>query len=163
MGTTTAAAIRDRAEVVVKAITPTSDSLLAFTPWVKEAGQKFREAMEQNPAGAHRMYEVRTTGKDSELEVTNEDVEEHMVEVEVIVAYPQDARWGDDKARKRVMDQDRHAIEDAIGVRGSANFTNAFGVDATWRGATNLDGLIEEGNGVDFLVIKQLMSYFRAV
>lgn len=163
MGTTTAAAIVDRAILVIKAITPVSDTQLSFIPYQNEYGAKFRDVMLQNPAGAHRQYQVRFTGKDEELQVTNEDVEEHMVELEVVVAYPQDNRWGDALARDRVMDEDRHAIEDVIGVRGSVNFTSVYGVDATWCGATNLDNLYERRDGVDFLCIKQLMKFYRQV
>jgi hypothetical protein len=163
MGTTTAAAIVDRAILVIKAITPTSDTQLSFLPYQNELGAKFRDVMLQNPAGAHRQYQVRATGKESDLEVTNEDVEEHMIELEVVVAYPHDNRWGDALARDRMMDEDRHAIEDVIGVRGSVNFTTVYGVDSTWRGATNLNDLFERRDGVDFLVIKQLMSYWRQV
>jgi len=162
MGTTTADAIVSRAITVIKAIVPVTDVALQFTPFENELGADFREAMNAAPAGCHRQYQVRMSGAGRELEVTNEDVEEHMVELEVVIAYARDNRWGDALARDRVMDEDRHSIEDVIGVRGSANFTNAVGVDACWREA-DFEIPFERGSACDFLVIKQRMSFWRLV
>jgi hypothetical protein len=166
MATTTAAAIRNRAIVVIKAIAPTSDTQLRFIPWDNPAGADFREAMRAYPSGSTRQFQVRWTGRDVGTEVTNEDYKEQIVELEVVVAYAADHRFGAANAldRDRAMDEDRHAIEAVIGVTGSANFTAATGADACWREATNLDQLIERypKDGIDFLVIKQAMSFFRA-
>lgn len=165
MATTTAAAIRDRAIAVIKALVPTSDEKLRFTPYQNELGADFRKAMLDHPPGAHRMFQVRTSGRDRGIEVTNEDVEEHWLELEVVVAYPQDHRWGPENALDRddVMDQDQHMIEDAIGWRGSANFTTLTNADACWRDSLSAADPWERVDGVDFLVIKQLFSYYRSV
>src|SRR5688572_1357138 len=164
MGTTTTALIRDRAITVIKALTPVYDTQLRFIPFENEDAAAFREAMNAAPAGAHRQFQVRTTGAGRELEVTNEDVEEDMLEMEVIVAYGRDHRWGEQNALDRddVMKQDRIAIEGAIGVRGSANFTSANSVDATWLEA-DFDLPFERGPACDFLVIRQRMLYWLNV
>jgi hypothetical protein len=164
MATTTAAAIRDRANVVIHGLVPTTDSHVPFLPYLYEDEGDFRKWAEQNPQGAVRRYSCQMTGADREIEVTDEQLETHYVELEIIIAYPQSHRWGSAAAVKRaaVMEEDEHLIDDAIGVRGAVNFSPPF-ADATWRGVLNIDDRYEKGSGVDFLVIRQLMSYLRAV
>ena len=160
MATSTAAAIRDRAITVIKAIVPSSDSTLHFIPFENEFAADFRYAMNGAPDGGHRRFQVRTTGLGRGPTVTNSDVEERILELEVVVAYPQDHRWGADNALDRddVMEQDRNLIETEIGVRGAANFT-ASTADACWLDA-DFEIPFERDSACDFLVIRQRMSYW---
>jgi len=164
MATATAAAIRDRAIAVIKSLDPTVVSGDRFIPHRNEWGANFRDWALKNPASCVRRYQVRTTGADRPIEVTDEQLETHYLELEVVVAYPQTHRWGADAALDRddVMEADRFLIDDVIGVRGSANFSYPY-PDATWRGQLDVDVAYERADGVDFLVIKQLMSYLRDV
>jgi hypothetical protein len=58
-----------------------------------------------------------------------------------------------------IIEQDRVAIEDAIGLNGGANFTSAT-ADATWSGSQPDVVRSEE---VSFLVIPTTFGYWRVV
>lgn len=164
MATTTAAAIRDRAIAVIKTLTALTVPNDTFVAYRNELGADFRSWANANAQASVRRFQVRTSGADREIEVTDEQLETHYLELEIIVAYPQTHRWGADNALDRddAMEQDLHLILDAIGVRGSENFTPPH-ADATWREHLNVDDEHERGAVCDFLVIKQLMSYTRLV
>lgn len=164
MATTTAPAICDRAITVIGAIVPTSLSSgpgNRFLAYRNEGDADFETWATANPAGAFRRFQVRAVGSDRPVEVSNTDVESHYVELIVTVAYPQNARAGKQWAldRDRIMDEDRHAIEGAIGLRGGANFAGA-NPSATW-----IDGSVERQSvgAVDFLIIRQTMLFYRAM
>jgi len=161
MATTTADAIRDRALTVIEALTPDSLSETKYIRYRNEGDGKFEPWADANPVAAFRRVQVRTRGTDETPESSNHDVETHFLELEVRVAYPMTHRYGPDNALDRddVIEQDRHRIETAIGLRGAANFAGSY-PDATWRGG---ECSREPGVACDFLVIRQRMSYARTM
>jgi hypothetical protein len=161
MATSSSKAIRDRIITVVNGITPTLHAELPFVAYRDESGADFRRWARAHPQLCTRRVQARVLS-DEQGDIMNEDVEEHLATFEVIVAYAHRWRAGASFDRDNVMEEDRHAIEDAIGVLGAANFTPAT-ADATWREHVNASDPRESDEGVDFLVIRQLMSYLRAV
>lgn len=161
MATTTAAAIRDRAITVIAGLVPSSIPTDAYLPYRNDNDGDFRRFAEQNPASAHRLFQVRTVGTDRPVEATNGDVEFHYVDLIITVAYARSGRDGDGTAlgRDDVVDQDRHQIECAVGLNGAANFTPATNADCTWRNSEV--ARVEDGQACDFLVIRQTMSFYR--
>jgi hypothetical protein len=165
MVNTTASAIRQRIVDVIKALVPTVDIEVPFKPYLNQQAADFRSDCEQAPQGALRRFQVRDTGDDQPPAIVNSDIEERRVTFEIIVAYGQGHRWGADAALDRddAMSADQHKIEHAIGLNGRENFASSVNPaypDACWReGRTTR----EVGNGVDFLVITQTMSFFRAM
>ena len=165
MATTTAEAIRDRIITVIEALVPTTNTKDRFKRYTFDAGiDDFRKWATGNPQGSLRRFFVRTLGTDEIAEVSNGDVEAHYVDFLVLVAYPQTNHIGLTALdRDDAQDQDRHAIEGAIGLRGAANFAGAF-PDACYRGPVPSMKPVDRelGAGVDFLVITQRMSFYRA-
>jgi hypothetical protein len=158
---TTVESIRDRAIDVIEATAPSVLPSDEFRRYRNEGGADFRVWAERNPAGAWRRFQVRDTGDDEPPEVSNTDVEERRITLVVTVAYPQTSRAGKDGALDRddAMSSDQHKIEHAIGMCGRANFAPPY-PDACWR-----SGRTERvvGDGVDFLVITQTMSFRRTM
>lgn len=160
MGTTTAAAIRDRAITVISALVPISlrERFVAFR---NEEGAEFLKWAEANPDAAFRRFQVRDDGNDQPPNVSNSDVEERLVTLAIRIAYPQNSRAGVKNAldRDRVMSEDQFKIEKAVGYSGASNFTSP-NPDASWR-----DGRVRRvvGNSCDFLEIVQTMGYYRAI
>lgn len=157
--TTTAAAIRDRIVALIEALTPTSlvgdrfresrnEGAAAFAAWCEGPGK----------AAAWRRFQVRSTGEFQSPVVSNTDVELHYVTFEVRVAYPQTHRAGRAAALDRddVMREDQVLIESTIGLRGYANFASPHPVASWVEGSTTR----EVGEGVDFLVITQRMTFY---
>ncbi len=161
---TTAEAIRDRIiEVFESELVP---SLLPSDRWRayrNEYGADFIEWAETNPQGAFRRFQVRDTGEDAASEVTNVDVELRQVTFSILVAYPQDARYGRDQALDRddVSNADEHQLEQAIGILGRPRFTYPF-PDATWQSeGSSANRLI--GNACDFLEIVKVYTFYRSM
>lgn len=161
MATTTPAAIRDRAIAVVKALTPTSLSGDEYIPYRNEGDGDFRAWAETNPPACFRRFQIRTTGGTETPPVSNFDFEEHQVTLQVICAYPQTARYGEDQSLDRddVMDEDAFQIDKALGMQGGDNFTPATSADACWIGGSPRDR--EVGDGVDFLILTFVYIYKR--
>lgn len=161
MATTTAEAIRDRILTVIEAITPSSLSVDKFRRYRNERGADFVGWAEENQAAAFRRFQVRDDGSDAAPEVSDATTELRSISFTIIVAYPQTNRAGRDAALDRddLMSADQHAIEHAVGLRGYANFAGAY-PNASWT-----DGSVsrEVGDGVDFLVIRQTMRFYRSV
>jgi hypothetical protein len=165
MATTTDSAIRQRIIDAIKALVPSMDSETLFKPYKNQQAANFRSDAEQAPQGFVRVFQVRDTGEDQPPAIVNSDIEERRVTFEIIVAYPQTHRWGADAALDRTdaMRTDQHSIEHAIGLNGRENFSSSVNPaypDACWREGRTAR---EIGNGVDFLVITQTMSFFRSM
>ena len=156
---TTADLIRDRIIAVIEALAPTSLGT-RFKHFLDEDDADFIAWAMRNPTGALRRFQVDWTGDDAPPETSNTDYEERMVPFVITVAYPQSERFGKLNARDRrkVMSQDQHMIEHAIGLTGRLNFSPPTYPDAVWRsGRTSR----VKGNPVDFLVIEQSMAFLR--
>ena len=158
---TTAESIRDRIIAVIEALTPNHLQDIPYRAWRNEGQANFRAGANAGPAAAFRWFQVRDVGTDGPPEVSNTDVEYRTVIFEILVAYPQTHRYGEDNALDRddIMSEDQHQIEQAVGLSGYGNFTGS-NPHATWReGETER----EVGAGCDFLVIRQTMSFYRAM
>lgn len=158
---TTADLIRDRMIDVIEQLVPTVLPGDAFVRSTNEGLADFIAECEANPSGALRRFQVRDTGDDPVPLVTNSDIDEAMVTFEIYVAYPQDERAGDKNAldRDTASSRDANAIKHAVGLWGRANFSPPY-PDACWRGDVPRPRRI--GKGVDFLIIRQTMSFQRA-
>lgn len=158
--TTTSAAIRDRMLTVVEAVVPASHSGQRFARHREE--MDFRAWADANPAACLRRFSVRDLGDARPALVSNTDVELVRAIFEVVIAYPLNFRFGTGTAAlglEDVVDQDRHRIEHAVGMRGYANFTAATGAEAAWvEGET-----ARETSKVRFLVIAQTMEFYRSM
>lgn len=160
MSLATAKSIIDRVRDIIELVDPISLTSTRFRRVRAENGYAFREAQEKAVSGALRRFHVRVVSSDDVPETTNMDFAEYRLELEVIVAYPQTNRAGSDGALDRadVMDQDWREIDYQIGLTGRGNFADSH--DCTPLGCTKQ---IEEGQGVDFLVIRATYIYKRAL
>lgn len=157
---TTVAQIRDRMIDVIEALTPTSLAGDKFRAYRNEGAADFRGWAEGNgKSAAWRRFQVRDIGDDAPPDISNQDYELRSVWFEIRVSYPQTHRAGRDAALDRddVMAEDQHQIENAVGMRGRANFIAPNPIASWVEGSTER----EVGDGVDFLVIRQRMIFYR--
>lgn len=159
--TTTAESIRDRIIEVIASLTPTMLVGDRFIEFRNEGEGDFVGWAETYVAGCLRRFQVRDTGDDAPAEVTDGVTELRMVTFEILVAYPQSSRFGQDEALERddVIAEDLDQIEHAIGEFGRGRFV-APHPEAAW-----VDGsaITTTGNGVDMLVIQQTMVFWRSM
>jgi len=157
----TASAIRDRARVILAAIDPVSLLGDRFRDFRNEGTADFREWAEANAPGAFRRYQIRDVGTDEMPLVSNTVHELHRMTLEVVVAYPQSHRYGDDNAmdRDRVIDEDWDYICFNLGHTGRVHFFS--GHDCTPLGFTSKT--VERGDVCDFLVAEFEYEYQRAL
>jgi hypothetical protein len=164
VSTSTPQAIRDRIRAVVASIDPVSLIGDRFIDSRNEFSGDFREWAETNPAAAFRRYQVRADGHDEPPTVSNTVIEERRVVFEILIAYPQNHRYGDDGAMDRddVIDEDWDYLDFNLGICGKVNFTSTDtgSYDCTPLGCTKE---IERGDVCDFLVIRAEYQYQRAL
>lgn len=153
---TTAESIRDRIIAVIESLEPTSLSSDKFRSYRNETAG-FIEWCESSTTGAFRRFQVTETGADEPPETSSVADEQRRATFQVIVAYPQTGRYGEDQALDRhdIMREDQRLIERAIGMTGAANFTSPY-PDATWVSG---DTARESGEACDFLVVSQTMIF----
>jgi len=159
--TTTMDAIRDQIAKLIKALVPTSLAGDKFDEFRDEADADFEAAMQGNAQNAFRRYQVRHTGEDSTPESSNTDVEAHVVTFEIKIAYAQTARAGvtSARARDKLICEDQHLIQHAIGMAGYANFTGSQNPNASWMG-DEIPERTREG-GIDFLILRTSYRFYR--
>ncbi len=135
----------------------------AFRRYRNEEGADFRAWATANVAGALRRVQVRDTGEDHGVTVSNTDYDERQVTYTVLIAYPQNARAGRNNAMDRddLTDAEFHKIDYQIGIYGRGNFTVATSSDCTPLGLEKVG--VEHGQGVDFLVMRCTFTYRRIV
>lgn len=116
---TTAAAIRDAMFTLVKAIVPDIHAGQRFDPFRDE--MDFRESVEKSPSSCLRRISIQFTGDREAPAVTNTRVEEVSETVEILVAYPNDARHGAYKNRgiHDVIASDIRQLHHALHVANS--------------------------------------------
>lgn len=158
MALATAEAIRDQVYTLVEALTPTTLAT-KFLRYRNELGADFVEWAEKNPAAAFRRFQVREVGEDGEPDVSNSDLEAVETTFEIRIAYPQTHKYGPANAMDRddVAKQDWKQLKHTLGCDGRANFSSTN--DCTPLGATRER---EEGNAVDFSVIRMRVRYQRS-
>lgn len=158
----TAAAIRDRVRTLIEALLPTQLSADKLRSSRNEVGADFQDWAEKNPTSALRRFQARDDGEEDPPEVSNTDTDLRHFSIVVLVAYPQNARYGADQAMDRddAMDSDWGLINGlgGIGIYGRANFFGSH--DCTPLGAVKTR---IRGAGVDFLEIRARFSYYRDV
>jgi hypothetical protein len=159
--TTTADALRDKIAALIKALVPTYLAGDLFREFRDEADADMIAYAKARPNAAWRLYQVRHTGGDRAPESSNSDVEAHFATFEITVAYSQTGRAGAAAARDRdkLIADDQHLIQHAIGMAGYANFTGAANPNASW-----LDDEIPERTregGVDFLILRTTYRFYR--
>lgn len=159
--TTTEEAIRDHMIALIAALTPRALAGDRFIPYQHERNARFRSWAEGVKQGSFRKFSVRDVGTGRPPDITNCDVQAVWVDFLILVAYPQTSRAGGDAALDRddVKRADQYQIEQAVGLSGYPNFAGAS-PNASW-----VDGSSEweEGDGVDFLAIRQTMRFYRSM
>lgn len=157
MSTTTSSAILDTMLSVVEALTPTSLPGDKFRRYRNEGAGNFEDWAEAEPASAFRRFQIRDTGAEDPPLVSDTTTAETLRTFTALVAYPHNSRTGPKNAldRDRVMTEDQHQIESAIGLFGGANFA-----DASWRSG---HASRVAGTACDFLEITVEMAFYRAV
>lgn len=161
MATTTESAIRDRIIAVVLSCSPTSHSADGFRAFPNEESARFEDWCESNAMDAWRLVQVVETGDIDPPEVSDTITKLIRATFLISIAYPHSHRAGANALeRYRVMEEDQHKIEQAVGMTGRVNFTPPTFPDACWvEGTARRD----KGEGCDFLVIEQTMQFYRAV
>lgn len=151
-------AIRDRMITLVTAATPTVLSDDKFRHVLDEGNGDFREWAEQNPQGAFRRFQVQDSGSDDGLPTYSAiDVEERNATMEVVIAYPHNARTGKqwNRDRKDAMDADWRKLYTILGPgMGQSNFSGAN--DCTLM---NCSKSVEVGENCDYLVVTIQILY----
>lgn len=155
---TTRKLIRDRMIDVVEGLIPALYAGDRFRAYRNEDLADFIKYAEANAGSSFREFQIRDTGEKLQPEVSNTDIAEMRITLTIIVAYPQNARTGDNEALDRddAYNSDLDLIDLATGLFGRANFQPP-NPDACWR-----ESLIPERlyrNGVDFLVITHTLSF----
>ena len=156
MPTTTYEAIRDDQIAAIVAITPTSHADVMFRVADDEM-IPFRYWAAAHPQACYRRFAIEYLSEDIP-EASNLDAENRTVTAEIVVAYPNDKRYGALNRREQsdLMRQDWIAINNAAGHRGYAS----LGPDAT---VTESTVEYERGPAVTFLVGTYRVSYWEAV
>lgn len=159
--TTTPALLRDYIVSLIAAITPTINARDKFMAHHNEKDGDFLEWVTSHPESAFRRFQVRTKGNPPAPLVTNCDVVDEIITLEIMVAYPQTSRTGKGNALSRddAADEDRRLINKVIGLSGYANFNGSN------PNAAILEHTPEriEGKGFDYLHILQRMRIYRQV
>ena len=159
MSTTTVAAIRDRMIALVRALVPTVESGTKFVPYREQLD--FRSWAEAHPDACLRRFSIATRGQVSPPEVTNTDVERVWVEMEAVVAYPVNSRFGERALASLhdVIASDLQQMEHRIGTNGYALYA-ASNPAAT---VLTLDTDRENGPVVMFGVLVLRVGFFRSM
>lgn len=161
---TTADAIRDRVIALISAVVPTKLAADRFKAFQPEGDGDFVAWCQSKPDAAFRRFLVRDLDAvDRHPRVSNTDVEEHFVTLEIAIAYPQTARTGPKLAlgRDDVSTSDRHQIEQQVGVNGYGNFVGATFPNATPLPDDDPAPRRVKLDGCDLLVITQTYRFYR--
>lgn len=154
--TTTPKLIREQQASLITALTPASHSGVKFEEYSRT--EEFRDWAEANPAAALRKFYIEDVGAYESPLSSDMASEEIVTTFSVTVAYPKNNRYGLDNKRDAfdVIDQDRHAIDEAIGHRGYVDHV------AGQNSALAVSKDIEEGEAVWFLSMEYDINFRRA-
>ena len=156
--------MRDNWTALIKALP------LAFRPedpfthmvtWSPSAD--FRTWCEANPADCLRHFAIEKVGPRELPIVSNESIERHIANAEIIVAYPrlhglyvQGSSQQDLEDLEDLIEVEAEQIDDAIGIRGAASYVAGQSYTATeWE--------IEQGEEVTFLILLVTAQFDRDV
>lgn len=160
MATATLEAIRDRGYGLLEALTPTTLPRDKFRRYRNEGGADFRGWAEDNIPGALRRVQIREAGDETPPDVSDTVTERIRTTLEILIAYPQNARYGAANAMDRddVMQQDWKSINLLVGIYGASNFSGSN--DCIPLGC---ERNVERGTNIDFLVIRMRLEFVRAI
>jgi len=152
--TTTLAAIRDEQIAIVQALTPSDLAHVPFRVALDE--RDFREWAQAEPVAAFRRFAIVDRWTYTTPEADGGDVTWEPTEVDVMVAYPRDYRYGTGNSRSRedVMRADRAQIDYAIGAWGAENMSDSS--------ATLIATRVEEYPAVAILAMTLRVFYYRS-
>ena len=165
MSTTTSKAIRERIATVVAALVPTLHAEKPFVSYLDASGADFRRWVRAHPEVCTRRFQARTVAT-SQGDVSNTDVSARLATFDLIVAYAQRWRAGQSFDRDDTMEADQILLERAIGRDGYGNFALAH-PNASWlspdaSGSQTGTSFERDVGGVDFLVVRQTMRFYRS-
>lgn len=154
--TTTAIAIRDLHASLIEAITPASESRTSFRKHRDE--MPFEEWVASNPNAALRRFSIYEDGYRRAPPISNAGVEYRYCALEIMVAYPNNFRYGSSNRsdQEALMVQDAELVEDAIGLRGFANFSDST-IIASEFSISRIDA-----DAARFIRINTTHAYYRS-
>ncbi len=155
MATTTYEAMRATMIAQIEAIAPTSFDNAPFR--VNRAEMDFRAWAADNPTACMRRFAVVDLFDYEPPETSNEDVEWIVGTQEILVAYPNDNRYGGANRRDQrdIVREDMYAIDNVVGHRGTRNYTDGHAVLDAWN--------LELDEGVSILALTFTFRFWRSV
>lgn len=161
MATTTLSAIRTLMRQTVVGLTPQTQAHVTFTTW-DEVGPSFRRWAEESAPAALRRFTIVDSGNVSVPNATNIDREWVETDVDVVVAYPRDHRYGSSGNLDvhDTIELDLKQIKHAIGPEGYAALDTVTTGDAC---VVQAQQLREDGDAVMFGILKMRVGYWRAM
>jgi hypothetical protein len=159
--TTTESAIRDRMARLIADIVPSTNSEIRFSEHRYE--EDFRLYAARNPTLIRRFAVTAETVVDPP-EVSNCEREAEICDFEILVQYARTHRFGVPLEPRlyAVMAEDRKLIQNAVGLRGYANF-EAPHPSASWLKDRASAAREPASDAVVLLVIRQGFTFYRAV
>jgi hypothetical protein len=155
MGTTTFEAVRSTQLSLVEGLTPTLLNTVKFVRHRSE--QDFRLWCTENTQACFRRFAIVDLWEYEPPQVTNNDVEFVEGRQDVLIAYPEDFRFGGDNLRdlRDLMRADQYLIDNSLGHRGTGNYTDAH---AVLESAEH-----DDAEGVSFLSLTYVFRFYRSV
>lgn len=158
MAATTATEIREVMASLMAAITPASLAADRFRRHREE--MEFTQWVDANPMASLRRFTISHDGNRRGPIISGADIEHRFASFEIFVAYPnRHARYGGQNRidQEDLMLQDSEKIEDAIGVRGFANFTDSSIIGSEWTVSRS------ESDTARYIRITTMHSYYRSL
>ena len=126
--TTTLTAIIDEQIALIQALTPASLASVQFRVALDE--MDLEDWADAEPQAAFRRFTIEDVTSYDVPEVSAADVTFEPCDVELVIAYPNDYRYGtaNRRARAAVMREDRSQIDYAIGMWGVRNMSDSSAV-----------------------------------
>ena len=163
MATTTFAAFRAEMIIAIQALTP-SKPLHDRKPAFKLAKDEvdFREWAPAHPTTCTRVFTIYDLFDDEPIEISDGTADLQPVRVEVLMAYQHDFKYGANniRARQDVIREDYRDFEKALGINGTANYTNGCTIK---EDGPPFDVEPLRNAGVSILVIPYLVRFLRAI
>ena len=161
MAVTTFRAFRAEMATAVAAITPTTELHGREQPFMEFADDMdFRDWAQGNPTSCTRWFSISDMFDDDPVEISDAVADLQPIRCEVLVGYQNDFKYGANKLRdmESVIREDYRKIELALGVHGSANYTNGCTIK---EDGPPFD--VETYDGVSVLVIPYLCRFYQSV
>lgn len=124
MSTTTAKLIRNKQSTLISALSPDDLRGVSFREY--DRSEPFAEWADANPRACLRKFYIEDLSTYETPLISDAQIEQVQTTFRVQVAYPKDSRYGISN-RADAMDlinADRHDIDHAIGLRGSADYVS---------------------------------------